>query len=336
MRSVVTVSNSLISAILDGTPLGDPVKDQLLDQVGLTWPRVRDLHARTSIVTLSRLWKRLVRATDDHVLGLRIGTVIPARRFGLTVQTAQHARDLRSAIEQFARYASLINDLLEARLEIGPHDARFVARLHWDVLGLERHAVDIVFAAFVAWTRQHLAAPLVVRELRLKHRLTAAHARYGEVFQAPVELSADRNEVVFDAAILDEPVVTSDAELAALLDRYASQELDRLPVVTDLPSRVGQLVRAALLASREVELASIAAELQMSSRRLQRRLGDHATSFSLLLDDTRRALAPTLLLAGGNVDQVGYQLGYSEPTAFIRAFKKWYGQTPGSFRKDRG
>ena len=71
-------------------------------------------------------------------------------------------------------------------------------------------------------------------------------------------------------------------------------------------------------------------------RSMQRRLSEHATSFSILLDQARRSLAPALLTEPeSNVEQVGFRLGYSEPTAFIRAFKKWYGVTPGSYRRAR-
>jgi AraC-like DNA-binding protein len=333
-RNLVTVSNSLVAAIVDGVGAGDDERRALLASARIQPDAVRDVHGRTSIVALARLWRRVMRATDDDFVGLRIGSSVRGDRFGLAVHAAQHADDFRAVLVQFAKYATLVNDLMECKLEVAPPVARFVARLHWNVLRLERHAVDITFAAVAAFARDRLAERLVVREVRLVHNRVAGRAVYERLFGAPLVLGANRNELVFDAAILDAPVADRDPELGALLDRYASLELARIPVVTDLPARIAQVVRRQLVAGTAVELAAIAKELEMTARTLQRHLAAHATSFTVLLDEQRRALAPEMLAEpGANVEQVGFRLGYSEPTAFIRAFKKWYGTTPGNYRR---
>jgi len=334
VKPVVTVSNAVISSVIDGIPVPEGEKAKMLAEVGLSPEVVRDIQARTSIQVLARLWKRIVKVTGDEVIGLHIGTVIPGHRFGLAARAATQGGDLRQVLVRFAKYATLVNDLLECRLEEAPPFARFTARFSWDVLGLERHAVDLAFAAVVCWARQYLARPPVLRELHLKHSLTTAKDTYERLFGCPIVFGAGHNELVFDADALDTRVQARDPELDLLLDRYASLELATTPVVTDLPSRLAQIVRQHLHEGATADLATIAGQVQMTPRRLQRRLREHATSFSVLLEDARRALAPGLLVEpDANVEQVGFRLGYSEPTAFIRAFKKWYGQTPGSFRR---
>ncbi len=336
MKQVVTVSNALVCAILDGSGIDTAAKQALLAHAGLAERAVRDITARTSIARLARLWRRLLAITGDGHIGLRIGSTLRAERFGLSAHAAQHVDTFRGGLQQFAKYATLVNDLLECRLEETPPTARFTARLHWNVLGLERHAVDITFAAVARFARDRIAAPFELHAVRLKHALTASEPAYRAVFAAPVELGANRNELVFDAAALDAPMHAADRELGQLLDRYAALELSRTPVVADLPARVAQIVREHLEAGRSLELTAIAAALATSQRSLQRKLRDHATSFSAVVDDVRRALAPEWLVdPDGNVEQVGFRLGYSEPTAFIRAFKKWYGMTPGAYRRDK-
>ena len=338
MRSVITVSNALVCSILDGISVSGAERRALLEHAGLSERAIGDITERTSIVQLARLWKRVLRVTGDDFVGLAIGSAVRPDRFGLGAHAALQGQTVRQVLLRFAKYATLVNDLLndllECRLEEGPVIARFVVRLHWDVLGLERHAVDLAFAAIVHWARASLAAPFVVRELRLHHSLAAGGPAYRERFAAPAVFGARRNELVFDAAVLDEPVAASNPDLGMILDRYASLELSRIPVVTDLPARVAQLVTRGLEQGESIELAAIAARLETSPRSLQRELRAHATSLSALIDEARRALAPAWLAAPGtNVEQVGFRLGYSEPTAFIRAFKKWYGMTPGAFRR---
>jgi AraC-like DNA-binding protein len=334
MPGLVTVSNALVSAILDGAPLEPARREALIDEVGLVRERVRDVNERTSILELHRLWSRILELTGDDFVGLRIGEVVPGERFGLAVHAAAHSDDFRQMLLRFCKYAGLINALIRCTLEESPEAASLTMRFYFDVLDLERHAVDITFVAFVAWARRHLGEAFVLREVRFKHAHHAAQARCDALFGVPVTLGASRNEVIFDPAALDRSIVGSNQELGSILEKHAARELDEMPAVADLPSRVSQILRRELLEGRSVELPFVATELRMPPRHLQRRLKESFTSFSLLLDDARRGLAPRLLVEpAANVEQVGYRLGYSEPTAFIRAFKKWYGITPGDWRK---
>jgi AraC-like DNA-binding protein len=80
----------------------------------------------------------------------------------------------------------------------------------------------------------------------------------------------------------------------------------------------------------------VARELRMSARQLQRKLSEASTSFSALQDDARKTLAPSMLATdGANVEQVAFSLGFADPTAFIRAFKRWFGVTPGTFQRTK-
>jgi AraC-like DNA-binding protein len=335
-RSLVTVSNTVIAAILDGIPVSDTERRTLMAAVGVSEEAVRDVDARSSIFVLARLWTRVLRVTGNDFAGLIVGAAVRGEQFGLAVHAAQHGERFRHALHEFTKYTSLLLNLYECRLEEAPPLARVVTRLHWDVFGLERHVADVTFTALARWVREHVAAPMIVREVRLTHTDACARGEYEQVFGAPVVFGAHRNEIVFDAAVLDAPMHRRDPELGRFLGRYASRELSRIPIVTDLPSRLAQIVRRQLEDCGRVNAASVAGELGIPVRSMQRRLSDHATSFSLLLEQTRRTLAPALLAeADGNVEQAGFRLGYSEPTAFIRAFKKWYGVTPGSYRRLR-
>jgi AraC-like DNA-binding protein len=336
-RTLITVSNSVLAAVVDGVPLSDTERRELLASVGLTAEAVRDVHARSSILVFARLWRRLRRLTGDDFAGLTVGASVRGEQFGLAVHAAQHGDELfREGLVAFTKYTSLATNLLECTLEEAPPLARFVTRLHWDLFRLDRHAADIAFAALTKWAHDHLAVPMVVRQVRLVHTLASARARYERTFGAPIVFGARRNELIFDSAILDAPISRRDPELGRLLGHYASQELLRIPVVTDLPSRFTQIVRRRLEEGESIDATSIAGELGISVRSMQRRLWQHGTSSSALIEQTRRSLAPALLAeSDSNVVQVSLRLGYSEPTAFIRAFKKWYGVTPGLYRRAR-
>jgi AraC-like DNA-binding protein len=205
----------------------------------------------------------------------------------------------------------------------------------WDILDMERSAVDLTFMGVVKWGREHLGERFDLREMRVKHAFWSAERPYLQAFGVPVVFGARRNELVMGAKCLDEVVTTANPELGCILNRQAGFELAHTPTVESFPSRVLDLIKVALLEGVGIDLVSLASTLKMSPRHLQRQLADRSTSFQALLDETRKTLAPGLLAKpSANVEQVGFQLGYSEPTAFIRAFKKWYGVTPGQARRN--
>jgi AraC-like DNA-binding protein len=80
----------------------------------------------------------------------------------------------------------------------------------------------------------------------------------------------------------------------------------------------------------------MAKRLGLTARSLQRRLQDEGTSFQALRDETRRSLADRYLGQGLSVAEISFLLGFSEPSAFFRAFKRWTGLTPVERRASLG
>jgi AraC-like DNA-binding protein len=321
---MASVGNALVTAILDAIALPRDEQQALLERVELDEIAIRDVTARTSVAHFVRLWVELVRTTGDDFLGLRVGGAIPPHRFGLV---SQQDRELRELLARFGEYARLVNDGLVCTLAQDGEHARLC--FGWDVPELQRHAVDIAFVAIVRWARARLGDAFVLHEVRCTHALEVVRPRYEQIFGAPCCFGRASNELVFDASALSRPIPPADLELGAVLDRGAR------PVPADLLVRVREILDRELRAGRVAELPRICAELRIAPRQLQRGLQDRGTGVRALLDEIRRAMAPTLLLApDANVEQVGFRLGYAEPTAFIRAFKKWYGTTPGDYRRD--
>jgi AraC-like DNA-binding protein len=120
-----------------------------------------------------------------------------------------------------------------------------------------------------------------------------------------------------------------------VLDRHARDLLARLPDTSRTTSAVRQAVLDGLRQG-DVLIDTIARRLAMSARTLQRRLGDEGTTFDALLDATRKELAFSYL-AGDSLasSEVAFALGFSDSTAFHRAFKRWTGTTPGAWRQSR-
>jgi AraC-like DNA-binding protein len=145
-----------------------------------------------------------------------------------------------------------------------------------------------------------------------------------------IRFGAPSNRLVFAADLLDTPLTTADPVATQLARAQCERELAAI-VDAGLPGRV----RAAIVARADhvVALPEVARELGVSTRTLKRKLADHATTFSAILDDVRRQRA--LLLLDNrelSIAEIATRLGFTETPNFTRAFRKWTGTTPGAYR----
>jgi AraC-like DNA-binding protein len=129
------------------------------------------------------------------------------------------------------------------------------------------------------------------------------------------------------------PHVRSDSRLLGVLTRYADSQLTALPSRGELVAAVSSSI-ARRMAKELPSLASTAAAVRVPERTLQRRLAGHGVSLSTLVDEVRRGLALKYIGdAGLSIGEIGYLLRFSDATAFHRAFKRWTGEAPASYRR---
>jgi AraC-like DNA-binding protein len=126
---------------------------------------------------------------------------------------------------------------------------------------------------------------------------------------------------------------SADAALRQLLERYAADQLAKIPT----SARFSQRVRACILSRLSLgnlTADAVAAQFSMSNRTLRRRLQEEATSYQEILDDVRAERARHYLTKEKRgIDEVAFLLGFSDPSAFTKAFRRWTGHTPADFAR---
>jgi AraC-like DNA-binding protein len=170
-------------------------------------------------------------------------------------------------------------------------------------------------------------------EVRFPHSAPENTSEHYRLFGCSVKFGRDRGELLFSRDLLEMPFLSADVNLQAILEAQVVAMLQKLPksdAVTDAVRRY----LAGELCNGEPTLEQIAPRLHMSARTLHRRLEDEGTSFRQILTEVRRELATRHLserrLAIG---EIAFLLGFSEPSAFHRAFKRWTGYAPLTYRE---
>jgi AraC-like DNA-binding protein len=156
--------------------------------------------------------------------------------------------------------------------------------------------------------------------------------RYPEVLGVPVTFAATDHTLRFPAELLQRPLPQGTAAMEALYERQCRALLERMTAGGDLVARVLDiLVRSG---GALPSLTEAARELAMSERTLRRRLAEEGTSFGTLVARVHTQLAVDLLADTDlSIEEVAAELGYAETASFSRAFRRWTGQPPSSFRR---
>lgn len=191
----------------------------------------------------------------------------------------------------------------------------------------------MTFAALAVLGRRTTNVEWTARETRFQHPAPSDIREHERIFRCPVRFGAAANEFVFDSAYLTLPIVKADPSLCALLDRHAEGLLAKYPREDSLVERVRTILKDELNGG-DASLESVARQLSLSERTLQRKLRALGTSHNELLDQMRKDLAVRYLREPEMaVCEVAYLLGFSESSAFHRAFKRWTGTSPNEFRR---
>jgi AraC-like DNA-binding protein len=168
-------------------------------------------------------------------------------------------------------------------------------------------------------------------EVRFRHEPPSYVDEYERIFRCPVRFAQPANELVFPRGLLDVPQLHRNDSLCELLRERADQLLAQEHASERLGERIVEILKLQLRAPDPERLAQ---DLGLTLRSLQRRLQASSLSLSRLLDDARRDVACTSLkIPDVPIKDIAYRVGFSEPSAFHRAFKRWTGMTPAQFRE---
>jgi AraC-like DNA-binding protein len=182
-----------------------------------------------------------------------------------------------------------------------------------------------------------LGAPLAPTALELGHAPpdAAARAEHLRLFGVAPRYGRAVNALEIPGPTAARPVPSADPLLSRIVVRHAEALLAERPAAAETVAVKVRRMMAEQLGDGG-SLAVISAQLRMSERSLQRRLADEGFTFDGLLEDLRRELALRYLADEKvAIAEIAYLLGYSEPSAFHRAFKRWMGTTPAQARQRR-
>ena len=299
---------------------------------GLRAKDFNDPDTLVSDATVGEAWRLAEHITDDGALGLHLAQAIPEGALDVLEYAFRTSHTLGAAVEQLERYSRVMSEPAAARLFI-EGDA---AAVTWGVPA-ERPRVEFAFAFLVRLAREATGTSLDPLEIHFVHAPPESLLEQRAFFRAPLAFHASSNRVVFAKSAMTLPLRSRDPALAGVMRRRLEKMLTQMPLEDASTAARVRRVLFDNLARGQLTVDTVARELGLSTRTLHRRLRAEGTTFRGILDSVRGEIATTLL-RGENLGtgEVAFVLGYSEPAAFHRFFRRWTGQTPLAYRRAAG
>jgi AraC-like DNA-binding protein len=304
----------------------------LLAEWGLSEAQVLDPSTRLSRDIVVHMTQKLATLVPDpELIGVNAATCFQLTDLGLLGYILRHSEHVLGALQRLARYSRLMADAAE--LQVSVKQGRVVFRL--SIAGarpISPQGIDYALGTALVAARELTQPPIAPIAVRLARPAPRNGKPFRALFGARIEFEASCSEIVLDhrAALL--PALMHDPQLLSILERQAQTALAELPGLDSFIEQVRELL-AAGLATGTHRSEQLAASLGISVRTLRRRLEESGNSHRALLDQVRRERALELVAGGElSVIEIAHQVGFSDPSAFTTAFRRWTGRTPRAVR----
>jgi AraC-like DNA-binding protein len=333
----LTVAAGVVRALLEFAVTKGARRETLLERSRLDPSGLEDRDQRVPFaryVALMRTAKELCR---DPAIALHFGESVPVSEISLGSVVGAYSDSMAEGIALANRYAPLT---VEVDV-IGSGDRFAFERGAGEIWVIDRREnpndfpelTESAFARMVCASRVAFGDNSFLKTVHVTHAEPSYRAEYARIFRVPVVFSSHRNALLADDSWLALAPPSPSRPIFDVLKAHSEAQLERLESSKSIKGRVEELLLPSL-SNGGARMSAIAGQLGLSRQSLFRNLKAEGATFEAVLDGLRHRLALRYLDGDGlSVKETAFQLGFSEPASFSRAFKRWTGTSPVEVRR---
>ena len=304
--------------------------DSLLREAGMSPTQMENPNQRIEVSQMTRLWQAAGQLTGDPCFTLRLAERAQPDMFSGLGLAIAFSDNIGEAIQRICRFSTVASSAANLEAVAGPEGSlEVIYRLNTPIAG---EAIE-AFMACGGWILKQISQDrFKVKEVHFCHDKSVHRDQFEAFFQAPVFFNAPVYKFVLDKNTLELPCYQSNPDLARNIENWMAEYLASI----DAPPLAAKVRRLLLenIMDGVIDQVAVADRLAMSTRALQRGLKQEGLSFRELLESTRRDLAEKFLRQPElSLTEICYLLGFSDQSNFTKAFKRWTGETPASYRQ---
>lgn len=305
--------------------------EKVFHEAGLPTGRARDPLRWIPIDQYRHLLALATEATGDDRLGLHVGSVFDLKNYGILGYAALNCATLGDAMANVSRYYAVMRQGARFSLDVTKETASVTFQILAGPAEVPRPEAELALTRVCTGIRALVGDDWVPCEAHFAHDGPAGKDEYECFFGSPVRFRMDANRLLLRRGDFKRRNEAADRRLYEIL-RLRMEDLLPRDESDDLVGKVREEVARSL--SEGAPLAEVAKRLGVGARTLQRRLRDRGLGFNGIVDDVRRERSFLYLQRDDlTVSEIAFRLGYSEASAFDRAFRRWSGTSPLQFRR---
>lgn len=332
-RQLFYISTSILQRLLSYISRKGINVDDLLKMANVDQPFISEMDNKLPLEDYYSIMDAAIEITGDEYFGLHLGTGASPGDLSILGYIMASCRNIREALEKIGKYFAIIGSTQRIYLKVGGDDAKLL----WDMARYFpnkciKHCIDSGLANTYNIILNIADGPVEIKEVWIKAEPPNDIDEYKKVFHCPVLFNQPNPALVFPSKVLEIPLKNPNPMLLLLLEHHANSFLSKIDK-DDHFSRKLSLLFFESIQSHIPTIENVAKDFGMSVRVLQYKLKEEGVTFSDILDRVRMELAKSYLSEKHyTIDDITYLVGFSEPSVFRRAFKRWTGMTPNQFR----
>lgn len=304
--------------------------DEILLKAGIALSRLEESNlSRMPSAAQQAFWAAAEEVSGDPHIGLHLGEHMPLYRGQVLEYLLTSSPTFGEGLLRVMNFHRLLSDSLTGELVV-EGDQCYLATL--TDRRASRHFTECLAAGMIKFFKFVTDGHFRALAIHTEHSEGAPPSEYRRIYGCDVTLGCSEYRMYFNRDVLDYRIWQAEPRLLRLHEQIAQEqlaELQRFDLVSEVERAIGET-----LESGETSLESVARRLNIPPRRLRSQLAEANTSFNQILADYRSRLARRLLARTNEpIEQIVYLTGFSEPSTFYRAFKRWTNETPVEYRK---
>ncbi|MCG8314868.1 MAG: AraC family transcriptional regulator [Pseudomonadales bacterium] len=304
---------------------------EVLKRIGMSYQQIQAKDLRTPHSAQKLFWQAVQDVSNDPDIGLHLGENLPVFRGQVIEYLFLSSPNFGEGLRRALNYQRLISDAVQATLHEGEGDAPTYLANPGIATSIQ-HLIVCVVLGVLKFFRYITEDAFVAEKIHFACVSPQNVDEYERVFGCEILFEQPETRIYFTKAVLDTPSLHAEPELLKLHEQLASEYVAKLEK-QDFVGQVNRII-GELLESGNANLETVADRLDIKPRALRTRLSEVDTNFNQLLADYRCNLAKRLLAkTDESIDEIVYLTGFSEPSTFYRAFKRWTDLTPIEYRK---
>lgn len=329
--TVTTATTKLLEPVLQLAQHYRLDQTGILESASLTHEEFAIPGARFPASAYGQILQTLAQASDNPRIALNLGEATQPRILGSIGFLMSTAATLGKAYQALIDYLPLLLEGAIIQMEQSVEGTRLTLELNEP----ELQPVEYLLACLINWPRWLTGHQIPVRLVQLAFPEPDNLLPYQQFFAAEVQFDAPRNQLLLASDYLSLSCLDANPEMHQLHREFADSLLSKSAQQSALTAQTRNLIRRQLAEGKGcIRREQIAASVGLSLRTLQRKLGLLGTNFQDIYDQTRRDVCLQLIQRGQlSFGEIAFQLGFSNQSAFQKAFKRWMGVAPSQYRQ---